>query len=126
MAQALNIIRCQKLKLIRSMYRISKLTKIISIAMACTLMMAFSTPVLDPIKVISETDDTPTQVEEIIFNEDCTTCRYVTIYDENDKLIYDKLIPDVENIKDQKLKRILEESYFLMSNSITDYYILSD
>ena len=108
------------------MFRISKLTKVISIAMACSLMMAFSAPVLDPIKVITETDDTSTQVEEIVFNEDCITCRYVTIYDENDKLIYDKLIPDVENIKDQKLKNILEKSYFLMSNSITDYYILSD
>lgn len=93
--------------------------------MACAMLMAFSSPVLDSVKVDTETDKTATQVEEILFSEDCATCRYVTVYDENDRLIYDKLIIDSENIKDVKLKGILDNSYFLMSNSITDYYILS-
>ena len=93
--------------------------------MACALLMAFSSPVLDSVKVDTEIDNTPRQVEDIIFSEDCLTCKYVTVYDENDLLIYDKLVIDTENIKDKKLKVILDESYFLMSNSITDYYIYS-
>ena len=125
MAQALNVYYCQKTQFIRSMNGITKITKGVSAAMACALLMAFSSPVLEPIKINTEPDDDPLQVEEVIFGEDCLTCRYVTIYDENDKLIYDKLVLDSENIKDAKLSGILEKSYFLMSNSITDYYILS-
>ncbi len=94
--------------------------------MACVLLMAFSSPVLDSVKVETETDKTTAQVEEILFSEDCLTCKYVTVYDENDRLIYDKLVIDSENIKDVKLKGILDNSYFLMSNSITDFYILSE
>jgi len=93
--------------------------------MACALLMAFSSPVLDSIKVDTEFDNTPRQVDDIVFSEDCITCKYVTVYDENDRLIYDKLVIDTENIKDAKLKVILDKSYFLMSNSITDYYIYS-
>jgi len=93
--------------------------------MTCALLMAFSSPVLDSIKVETETDKTPPQVEEVLFSEDCLTCKYVTVYDENDRLIYDKLVIDSENIQDVKLKAILDNSYFLMSNSITDFYILS-
>ena len=108
------------------MVKVPKITKGVSVAMACALLMAFSSTILDSVKVNSKIDDTPRQVEDILFNEDCLTCKYVTVYDENDRLVYDKLVIDTENIKDAKLKGILEKSYFLMSNSITDYYILSD
>lgn len=93
--------------------------------MACALLMAFSSPVLDPVKVNTDTDKAPPQVEDVYFSDDCTTCRYITIYDEHDRLVFDRLVVDTENIKDVKLKNMLENSYFLMSNSITNYYILS-
>ena len=96
-------------------------------AMVCALLMAFSSPVLEPIKVSSNDEEiTPPQVEEIYFGEDCTNCRYITVYNEKDQLVFDKLIRDADNIDDPRLKKILNDSYYLMSNSITDYYILSE
>lgn len=103
---------------------LGKFTKGVSVAMACALLMAFSTPVLDFVKVSSE-GETPREVKDIYFNEDCTSCKYITIYDENDQLVYDKLVNDVNDITDVELKNMLNKSYYLMSNSITDYYILS-
>ena len=95
--------------------------------MVCALLMAFSSPVLEPIKVDPKGKEiAPSQVEEIYFGEDCTSCRYITIYNEKDQLIFDELLEDTENIEDPMLRKILDESYFLMSNSITDYYILSE
>lgn len=98
----------------------------ISLAMASALLIAFSFPVLETNKVYAELDNKDyVQVEDIYFTEDCTSCRYITVYDENDRLVYDKLVIDTNNITDTKLKKILKESDFLMSNSITDFYILS-
>lgn len=106
-----------------------KLTKGVSIALASAMLMAHSSPVLDnSLKGRSEGVEVviPIEDDDIYFNtEDCSTCRYVTIYDENARLVLDKLVRDKTDIKDERIKKLIENSDFLMSNSITDYYILS-
>jgi len=49
----------------------------------------------------------------------------VTVYSSDDELVYDALVKDVKDIKDEKLMQLLEKSDYIMSNRITDYYILS-
>ena len=91
-----------------------------------TTLMAFSNSLPWPLTDNSDSVKSTTQtIEDIYFEEDCGSCRYITIYDENDQLVYDKLIMDIENIQDPELVLILDKSYFLMKNTITDYYILS-
>jgi len=106
-----------------------KLTKGVSIALASAMLMAHSSPVLEnSLKVRSEGVEVviPIEDDDIYFNtEDCSKCRYVTIYDENARLVLDKLVRDKTDIKDERIKKLIENSDFLMSNSITDYYILS-
>lgn len=98
----------------------------VSLIVLLTTLMAFSNSLPFPITDNSDSVKNVTQkIEHIYFGEDCTSCRYITIYDEDDQLVYDKLVTDAENIQDPELELILEKSYFLMKNSITDYYILS-
>ena len=106
----------------------SVLKKILGVSFVVTIttLMAFSSTFQYPVVDITDSvKSTPANIEDIYFSEDCSSCRFITIYDENDHLVYDKLIIDAENIQDPELKVILEKSYFLMKNSITDYYILS-
>jgi len=111
---------------------LSKLTKGVSIALASAMLMAHSSPILESnlrerSEVIEEIEEVvPNEVGDIYFNsEDCSKCRYVTIYDEEARLVLDKLVNDITDIKDEKINKLLEKSDFLMSNSITNYYILS-
>ena len=98
----------------------------VSFVVFCSTLMAFSNTLPDDFIGMREDSVKSTgEIEDIYFGEECTNCRYITVYDENDNLVYDKLVVDAENIQDPELKLILEKSYFLMKNSITDYYILS-
>lgn len=99
----------------------------ISIALFWATLMAFSSSITEQIDIESDSvKSDQQQIQEIFFDEDCTGCRYITIYDRNDQLVLDQLVFDAKEIKDPALIAIIEKSYFLMRNSITDYYILSD
>lgn len=109
---------------------IRKMLKRVSMALAGVMLMAsgslaFENSYVDVTNVDSLNDNKQI-VEDIFFNdEDCSSCKYVTVYNSDDELVYDALVKDVKDIKDEKLMRLLEKSDYIMSNRITDYYILS-
>ena len=96
----------------------------VSIGLASVMLMASSSLALDTNKVDIETEGTT--IADIYFDEECSSYKYITIYDSSEGLVYDGLVRDVDNIKDENLKKLLSKSDFLMSNQITDYYIITD
>ena len=97
--------------------------------LAGSVLMASTSPAFeysnnDVVNISSLTEDKHV-VQDIVFDEDCSSCKYVTIFNSDDELVYDVLVRDVQNIKDKNLLKILEKSDFIMSNQITNYYILS-
>ena len=96
----------------------------VSIGLASVMLMASSSLALDTNKADIETEGTA--IADIYFDEECSSYKYITIYDSSDGLVYDGLVRDVDNIKDENLKKLLSKSDFLMSNQIADYYIITD
>ena len=91
------------------------------------LMSSASLAIDNTNKAINEDSLSTTDiVNDVVFDEDCGSCGYITIYDSDDNLVYDILVRDRDNIKDKKLKRLLKKSDYLMSNRISDYYIISN
>ncbi len=95
----------------------------VSIGLASVMLMASSSLALDT-KADIETEGIT--IADIYFDEECSSYKYITIYDSIEGLVYDGLVRDVDNIKDENLKKLLSKSDFLMSNQITDYYIITD
>ena len=110
------------------MKTIRKILNGVSIGLASVMLMSSASLALDhPNKVNGkESISTTDIVDDILFEEDCGSCGYITIYDSNDNLVYDVLVRDKDNIKDKKLKKLLKKSDYLMSNRISDYYIISN
>jgi hypothetical protein len=100
----------------------------VSIGLASVMLMSSASLALDNTnKAINEDSLSTTDiVDDILFEEDCSSCGYITIYDTDDNLVYDVLVRDKDNIKDKKLKKLLKRSDYLMSNRISDYYIISN
>ena len=58
--------------------------------------------------------------------KNCATCKYITVYNSENEVVYDGLVHDEKNIKNEKLNKLLAKSDFLMSNKITKYYIVTN
>ena len=95
----------------------------ISIGLASVMLMASSSQALDSGKVY---DTEELSIADMYFNEECSSYKYITIYNSKDGLVYDGMVRDAENITDKELNELLSKSDFLMSNQITDYYIITD
>ena len=114
----------KKVKISKRMEILRKNRRLLSAGIASAVLLA-TTGMTAPIN-IDPTVEVPEQVDEIYFSEEeCESCKYITIYDENSNLLYDGLIQDRNDIKDEVLSRLLGDSDYIMSNEITDYYILS-
>ena len=114
----------QKVKISKRMEILRRNRRLLSAGIASAVLLA-TTGMTAPIN-IDPTVEVPEQVDEIYFSEEeCESCKYITIYDENSNLLYDGLIQDRNDIKDEVLSRLLGDSDYIMSNEITDYYILS-
>lgn len=61
-----------------------------------------------------------------VYFENCATCKYITVYNSENEVVYDGLVHDEKNIKNEKLNKLLAKSDFLMSNKITNYYIVTN
>ncbi len=118
----------QKLKINNTMKSIRKILNGVSIGFASVMLMSSGSLALDNSYKVANEDSlsVANTVEDIVFDEDCVTCRYITVYDSNDNLVFDGIVNDKNNIKNKKLRKILKKSDYLMSNRITDYYILTN
>jgi len=109
------------------MKAIRKSSKIFSVGLASSMLFATTAMGfgMNPSAAIIE-DTSSEPVEEIYFSkEECGSCKYITVYDQNSTLLYDGLVDTKVEIQDEKLIRLLNKSDFIMRNEITDYYILS-
>ena len=103
----------------------------ISIAIAVAMLtvtgtLTYANPNVDNKNSDSLKTDDPV-INEIYFtDQECSDCKFITIINMNDEIVYDKLVKDSKHIKDQKLLKLLDKSDFMMRNYITDYYILSN
>ncbi len=104
------------------MKTLRKHLKGVSVALASVMLLASSSMALD-IKKINE--EKKTTIADVYF-DDCSSCKYITIYNSENELVYDGLVHDTNNIKNEKLNKLLAKSDFLMSNQITNYYIITD
>ncbi len=118
----------QKLKINNTMKSIRKILNGVSIGFASVMLMSSGSLALDNSYKVANEDSlsVANTVEDIVFDEDCVTYRYITVYDSNDNLVFDGIVNDKNNIKNKKLRKILKKSDYLMSNRITDYYILTN
>lgn len=107
--------------------KLGKLSKGLSLALTGSMLMASSYPVLETeLKV----DDRECQEIDFALNEnsieDCDACKYITIIDENSKIVMDLLVDhSTHEVKNEKARKLLKKSDLVMSNSISDYYLLS-
>ncbi len=110
------------------MKTVRKILNGFSIGLASVMLMSSASLALDNTnKAINEDSLSTTDiVDDILFDEDCESCGYITIYDTDDNLVYDVLVRDKDNIKDKELIKLLKKSDYLMGNRISDYYIISN
>jgi len=91
----------------------------VSAALAGVILLTSGTMVnehkIDPIEV---------SVADVYFDETCDNGKFVMIYHETKGVVYDSFVKNKEHKK--RLDQLLETSDYLMSDRITDYYILHD
>ena len=104
------------------MKTLRKRLKGVSIGLASVMLLASSSMALDTNNI---NEDKRTTIADVYF-DDCSSCKYITIFNSENELVYDGLVHDTNNIKSEKLKKLLAKSDFLMSNQITNYYIITD
>ena len=104
------------------MKTLRKHLKSVSVGLASVMLFASSSMALDNNKI---NEEKKTSIADVYFN-DCASCKYITIYNSENELVYDGLVHDTNNIQNEKLNKLLAKSDFLMSNQITNYYIITD
>ena len=100
-------------------------SRLLSIGVASAMLLG-TVGMAAPVTSVPPIEEAPEILKDIYFSEeDCSSCKYITVYDQDNRLLYDGLVPDKDEIKDQALNELINDSDYIMSNEITDYYILS-